>query len=122
LVVRALDYAVGGKVRSQDSIYQLVTALKSDENREQAWTYIQKNWEKVQPQLTPESGASLVSSTGNFCSAGARSSVERFFAAHKVHAADQYLKHALESIDGCIELRALQEPKLKQWLAAQPKP
>ncbi|MGD0546219.1 MAG: M1 family metallopeptidase [Terracidiphilus sp.] len=122
LVERALDYAVGGKVRSQDSIYQLVTALKSDENREQAWTYIQKNWEKVQPQLTPESGASLVSSTGNFCSAGARSSVERFFAAHKVHAADQYLKHALESIDGCIELRALQEPKLKQWLAAQPKP
>jgi len=32
------------------------------------------------------------------------------------------LRHALERIDGCIEFRKLQEPNLKQWLAAQPKP
>jgi hypothetical protein len=48
--------------------------------------------------------------------------VEKFFSTHKVAASDQALKHAIESIDGCIELRKLQEPKLKQWLAAQPKP
>jgi aminopeptidase N/puromycin-sensitive aminopeptidase len=47
--------------------------------------------------------------------------VEAFFSTHKVAASDMALKHALEHIDGCIELRALQEPKLKQWLAAQPK-
>jgi aminopeptidase N/puromycin-sensitive aminopeptidase len=67
-------------------------------------------------------GGFLVRSTGSFCSADARASVEKFFAAHKVPSADQAFKHALESIDGCIELRKLQEPKLKQWLAAQPKP
>jgi hypothetical protein len=28
------------------------------------------------------------------------------------------LKHAVEQINGCITLRSLQEPGLKQWLAA----
>ena len=122
LVQRSLDYALSGKVRNQDSIIQFAIALRIDENRDRAWKYIQDNWEKVQTQLTPEMGGYLVHSTGNFCSADARASVEKFFAAHKVPSADQSLKHALENIDGCIELRKLQEPKLKQWLAAQPKP
>ena len=47
---------------------------------------------------------------------------DRFFATHKVAASDVALKHAIEHIKGCIELRALQEPSLDQWLAAQPKP
>ena len=122
LVQRSLDYALSGKVRNQDSIIQFAIALRIDENRDRAWKYIQDNWEKVQTQLTPEMGGFLVRSTGNFCSADARASVEKFFAAHKVPAADKALKHAVENIDGCIELRKLQEPKLKQWLAAQPKP
>jgi aminopeptidase N/puromycin-sensitive aminopeptidase len=48
--------------------------------------------------------------------------VKNFFSTHKVAASDLALKHAIERIDGCIELRALQEPNLKLWLAAQPKP
>jgi aminopeptidase N len=119
---RSLDYALSGKVRNQDSIIQLAIALQIEETRDPAWKYIQDNWEKVQTQLTPEMGGYLVRSTGNFCSADARANVEKFFAAHKVPSADQALKHAIESIDGCIELRKLQEPKLKQWLGAQPKP
>jgi aminopeptidase N/puromycin-sensitive aminopeptidase len=122
LAQRSLDYALSGKVRNQDSIIQLGIALQVEETRDQAWKYIQDNWEKVQTQLTPEMGGFLVRSTGSFCSADARASVEKFFAAHKVPSADQALRHAIESIDGCIELRKLQEPKLKQWLAAQPKP
>jgi aminopeptidase N/puromycin-sensitive aminopeptidase len=120
LAQRSMDYAVSGKVRNQDAVIQFAIALGSSENREQAWAYIQNNWEKVQAQFTTEMGAVLVSSTGRFCSADGRSSVEKFFSTHKVAASDKALKHALESIDGCIELRALQEPNLKQWLAGQP--
>jgi aminopeptidase N len=122
LAQRSLDYALSGKVRNQDSIIQFAIALQVEETRDQAWKYIQDNWEKVQTQLTPEMGGYLVRSTGNFCSAEARASVQTFFAAHKVPSANQSFKHALESIDGCIELRTLQEPNLKKWLAAQPKP
>jgi aminopeptidase N/puromycin-sensitive aminopeptidase len=48
--------------------------------------------------------------------------VEEFFSTHKVAASDKVLKHAVERIDGCSEMRALQGPNLKQWLAIQRKP
>ncbi len=44
----------------------------------------------------------------------------QFFAAHKVPDSDQALKHAIEHINGCIELRDQQEPQLKTWLAKTP--
>jgi aminopeptidase N/puromycin-sensitive aminopeptidase len=119
---RALDYAVSGKVRNQDAAAQLALALEDDANREQAWKYIESHWEKVQALLTPEMGSHLVHATGSFCTADGRASVTEFFGAHKVAAADQALRHAIESIDGCIELRRLQEPKLREWLRASPKP
>jgi aminopeptidase N/puromycin-sensitive aminopeptidase len=122
LVRRSLDYASSGKVRNQDATIQFATALQIDNNRDQSWKYIQDNWEKVQAQFTTAMGAALVGSTSGFCSAESRASVESFFSTHKVAAADVALKHALERIDGCIEFRKLQEPNLKQWLAAQPKP
>ncbi|MFZ1085387.1 MAG: M1 family metallopeptidase [Terracidiphilus sp.] len=121
LATRSLDYALSGKVRNQDAAIQLGIALQGDETRDLAWSYIQSHWEKVAPLLTPELGSFLVSSTGQFCSTEARADVQKFFAVHKVPSADQSVKHALESIDGCIELRKLQEPKLKEWLGAQAK-
>jgi aminopeptidase N/puromycin-sensitive aminopeptidase len=122
LVQRSLDYAASGKVRNQDAVIQFAIALQIEENREQAWKYIQNNWGQVQAQFTTEMGAILVRSTGSFCSTNGRASVEQFFSTHKVASSDKALKHALENIDGCIELRTLQEPNLKQWLGALPKP
>jgi aminopeptidase N/puromycin-sensitive aminopeptidase len=120
LLQRALDYAVSSKVRNQDALIQFAIALQIDESRDQAWKYVQAHWDQVQALLTPELGSALVGSTGSFCSAQARDDVKSFFATHKVPAADKALKHAIEHIDGCIELRTLQEPNLKQWLATQP--
>jgi aminopeptidase N/puromycin-sensitive aminopeptidase len=120
LVQRSLDYAASGKVRNQDSAIQFAIALQVPANRDLAWKYIQSHWEKVQAQLTTEMGAVLVGSTSGFCSANARDEVKNFFASHKVASSDLALKHALERIDGCIELRSLQEPNLRQWIAAQP--
>jgi aminopeptidase N/puromycin-sensitive aminopeptidase len=122
LVQRSLDYAASGKVRNQDAAIQFAIALQIPATRDPAWKYIQSHWEKVQAQLTTEMGGVLVGSTGGFCSADARDDVKNFFSTHKVASSDIALRHALERIDGCIELRSLQEPNLKQWIAAQPKP
>jgi len=122
LVQRSLDYAVSGKVRNQDAAIQVAIALQIPATRDLAWRYIQSHWEKVQAQFTTEMGAVLVGSTGGFCSADARDDVKNFFSTHKVASSDMALKHSLERIDGCIELRSLQEPNLKQWIAAQAKP
>jgi aminopeptidase N/puromycin-sensitive aminopeptidase len=120
LVQRALDYSVSGKVRNQDASTQFAIELSIDKNRDPVWNYIKANWDKVQAQVAPRAVA-LVRSTGNFCSADARDDVEQFFAAHQVAGSGVALKHTIERINGCIELRTLQEPNLKQWLATQPK-
>jgi aminopeptidase N len=117
LVERSLNLAVSGKVRNQDVAIQLAIPLQFEETHDHAWKYIQNHWDQVQPQLTTNSGSTLVGSAGSFCSEAGRDDVEKFFSAHKVAAADQALKHSIERINGCIELRALQESKLKDWLA-----
>jgi len=121
LTVRALDYAASGKVRNQDTARQFGIALQLSETREQAWKYIQSHWDQVQAQVSPQMLTRVVASTGSFCTQSGRDSVKDFFTTHKVPAANISLKHALEHIDGCIELRTLQEPNLNKWLAALPK-
>jgi len=119
LVDRALNLAVSGAVRNQDAAEQFAESLKIDENRAQTWRFIQTHWDQVRAQFTIDMGARLVAGTEAFCSPAGRDSVEKFFSTHKVAAADVSLRHAVEAINGCIELRSSQEPQLKSWLAAQ---
>jgi hypothetical protein len=108
-------------VRNQDALIQFAMALQADATRDITWKYSSRpTGMTVQAQLTTEFGTYLVNSTGSFCSAQARDDVQSFFSTHKVAAAERTLKHAIEGINGCIEFRSLQQPNLKQWLAAQP--
>lgn len=116
---RALDYTVSGKVRNQDAPIELLIMLEGLDTRDQAWQYVQQNWDKVMAQLTEWGGGYVVSATGSFCSAEARDQVQSFFAAHKVHASERALARAKDQINDCIELRSAQEPKLKEWVASQ---
>ena len=117
---RALEYDVSGKVRNQDAAIQFAISLQIPVTRKLAWSFIKDNWQKVQAELTTSMGQILVGSTGAFCSAEARSDVQSFFATHKVAASETPLNQAVERINGCIALRAAQEPKLKSWLDRQP--
>jgi aminopeptidase N len=121
LVQRSLDYAATSKVRNQDALIQYAIGLQIDATRQQTWNYIKSHWDVLHTLLTPELGGILVGSTGAFCSADTRDDVQSFFATHKVPSADRALKHSIESINGCIELRKLQEPNLDRWIASQPK-
>ena len=121
LVQRSLEYAVSGKVRSQDALIQFMIGLDVDANREQTWKYLKSHWDAIRPLLTPELGSGLVGSTSAFCSAQARDDMKSFFAEHRVPDSDRALKQSVERIDGCIELRSLQQPNLDKWVASQPK-
>ncbi len=117
---RALQFAVSGKVKSQDAAIQLAIALQIPPERQLAWKFIQSHWPQVHAELTPELGEILVASSGSFCNAGARDQVQSFYSTHKVAAASLSLKHAIEEINGCIQLRQDQEANLKSWLQEQP--
>ena len=120
LARRALDYAVSNKVRNQDTFIQLGIALSVEPTRDQTWTYIKQNWDKVQSQLTTVGGGAIIEATSGFCTTEARDDVQRFFAEHKVAASNVSLTHAVDRINGCIEFRKLQEPNLEKWLATRP--
>ena len=122
LVGRTLDYAVSGQVRNQDSWRLFFSLLRQPETQDQAWAYIQQNWDKVHAQLTTSSGADVVQATGYFCTVQRRDEVAGFFATHKVDAAERTLAKAIDSINDCIHLRAAQQPNLHRWLEAQPQP
>ena len=98
---------------------ELLIMLQGTDTRDLAWQYIQQNWDKVQAQLTTSMGGYLVSGTGSFCSAEKRDEVVSFFTTHKVPASERALARAKDQINDCIELRSLQEPKLKEWIASQ---
>jgi aminopeptidase N len=119
LARRALEYAISDKVRNQDAAIQLAISLSEDKTRDVAWNFIQNNWDEVKKEFTPELGSAVVGATSTFCSEQSRDDVSQFFSTHKVPAADQTLKHSIERINGCIELRHLQEPNLRSWLETQ---
>ncbi|WP_263381913.1 M1 family metallopeptidase [Granulicella arctica] len=119
LVTRTLDYAVSGQVRNQSSWILIAVLLSQRETSEQAWSYVQSNWDKVHAQLTASSGARIVSAAGAFCTVQKRDEVSSFFATHKVDGADRTLAKSIDGINACIQLRASQEPNLKQWLDQQ---
>jgi aminopeptidase N/puromycin-sensitive aminopeptidase len=121
LARRSLDYAVSGKVRNQDAVFQLAIALQDNATRDATWNYIKSNWDKVQAQFTTFMGALLVESSGSFCSAEGRDEVKAFFAEHKVPDSSVGLQRAVDRINACAEFRQLQEGNLQQWLAGQGK-
>jgi aminopeptidase N/puromycin-sensitive aminopeptidase len=114
---RALDYIVSDKVRNQDSPLLLAAEFRGRQTRDLAWQFTQQSWDKVRSQLTTSSGGSLVVAAGNFCSVEDRDNVTAFYATHHVPSSERALKLAADQINGCIELRRDQEPKLKEWLA-----
>jgi aminopeptidase N/puromycin-sensitive aminopeptidase len=119
LVKRTLDMVADGKIRNQDSWILISILLSRQETREQTWSYVKQNWEKVSAQFTTSSGNRVVAATSSFCSVEKRDDVTSFFTAHKVMAAERTLKQAADSINGCIQLHEAQEPNLKEWLAAK---
>ena len=121
LVTRTLDYATSGQVRNQSSWILISILMSRVETRDQAWSYVKNNWDKVHAQLTASSGARIVAAAGSFCTEKQRDEVQGFFATHKVDGAERTLSKSIDSINACIQLKAEQEPKLKQWLDQQKK-
>lgn len=116
---RAMEYAISGKVRNQDAIFEFMAPLGQRQTRNVAWNFIQQNWDEVQKQFTTAMGGYLVGATGVFCSEQKKQEVVSFFEAHPVPASSDALQRAEDSIDQCVQLRSAQGPNLEKWAAQQ---
>ena len=118
LVERTLEFALSDEVRNQDSWELIALLLARRATQDQAWAFVQQHWAEIERKSTENSGARIVEAAGAFCTASRRDEVASFFAAHPVESSERALKKTLDSIDGCIRLRAAQEPELRKWLDA----
>jgi aminopeptidase N/puromycin-sensitive aminopeptidase len=119
LVERALQYAVSGKVKNQDSGWLIVSEIGHPETRDQAWDFVRNQWSSVQAQLTTATASALVGSTGNFCSATRLDEAENFFSAHPVEPTGRALRKAKGRIGECIARRKAQQAPLEEFLRSQ---
>ena len=110
---------MSGKVKNQDALRLVQIEMSDRRTRDIAWQWVQHNWSRVQAQITTWAGASLVASTGNFCSVERSMQVSEFFREHTVPAASHALDQARDKITDCVDLRAAQGANLKQWLRTE---
>ncbi|HTV06685.1 MAG TPA: M1 family metallopeptidase [Acidobacteriaceae bacterium] len=119
LATRALNFAVSGKVRNQDSVLLIGGMLSGRRTRDVTWQYVQGHWPQVHAQLTEWMEARLVSGASSFCTADKRDEVMNFFTTHKMHAAARTLLQTRDHINDCIDLRSMQGENLQNWASGQ---
>jgi aminopeptidase N/puromycin-sensitive aminopeptidase len=113
---RTLNYAISPDVRSQDALGLVTSVMATPEGEKLAWDFILSHWDAVQKVGGPFASAQVVGSTGSFCDAHMRDEVEKFFAAHKIEAAERTYRQSIERINNCVDLKAQQEKQLASWL------
>jgi aminopeptidase N/puromycin-sensitive aminopeptidase len=118
LVERTLQLALSDEVRSQDRWELIALLLARRQTQDAAWAFVQQHWAEIEGKATAGSGTRIVEATGAFCTVQRRDEVKSFFAAHPVKSAERTLARSIDSIDDCVEMRAAEEPKLRQWLDA----
>jgi aminopeptidase N/puromycin-sensitive aminopeptidase len=116
LVQRTAEYAISPEVRPQDVLFLLTPLMRNPAARHATWTFIQQHWEAVAARLDNYSTGPLVASMRSFCDGSDRDSVEHFFQAHPLPAAERTLRQSIEGINNCIDLRQQQSPRLAAWL------
>jgi aminopeptidase N/puromycin-sensitive aminopeptidase len=116
LLQKTLDFAVSPDVRSQDSLGLITNVLVNPAGQQLAWDFIQSHWDAVAKAGGPFASAQVVGATSSFCDAEMRDQVTKFFAAHKVEAAERTYKQSIERINNCVDLKAQQESQLASWL------
>jgi aminopeptidase N len=116
LLIRTIEYARSGAVRTQDSTLLIGAALRNPAGRPATWDYVKKNWSEITANIPSYSSGTLVFSAGDVCDAASRQDVESFLASHQIPVSPRMIQHTEETMNLCIDMRAKQESKLGAWL------
>lgn len=119
LNARAIDLALSGKIRSQDSPFFLGSMVQNFNPvaRKQTWEAIKTHWDALQ-KLVPTSLRAFTAPVGIFCDAASKKDVQDFFATHDPGSGSRALQQSLERIDRCIAFRAAQQASFDRAIAA----
>ncbi|KAL0822477.1 hypothetical protein ABMA28_004534 [Loxostege sticticalis] len=100
LLNRVLDFALSDEVRSQDTVFVIVSVAVSRNGRDLAWQFFKDHWQEFMDRY--QGGfllARLVkSTTENFASEAAAQEIEAFFRDHHSPGTERSVQQALETV------------------------
>lgn len=94
-----IEFSISPEVRSQDTVFIIVSIAKTKKGRELVWKFLQDNWQTVFDRC--QGGMlrnHLVKITENFASEEKAQEVEKFFAATNLQSVGRAVQQSLESI------------------------
>ncbi|NP_001268818.1 puromycin-sensitive aminopeptidase-like isoform X1 [Bombyx mori] len=100
LLRRVLDFAISDEVRSQDTVFVIVSVAVSRNGRDLAWQFFKDHFQEF---IERYQGGFLLarlvkSTTENFASEAAAQEIEEFFSTHESPGAERSVQQALESV------------------------
>ncbi|XP_047026793.1 puromycin-sensitive aminopeptidase [Helicoverpa zea] len=100
LLNKVLDFAISDEVRSQDTVFVIVSVAVSKNGRDLAWQFFKDHWQQFMDRY--QGGfllARLVkSTTENFASETCAQEIEQFFRTHASPGTERSVQQALETV------------------------
>jgi aminopeptidase N len=117
LTKETLDWTLTPAVRGQD-LYLLLGLLENPASQNATWDFMRAHFD----DLMRKTGGGLggvgvfLYGTQSFCEPQKANEVKQFFEQHPFPGTERSQREAIESINGCVDLRAQQQSKLAAWL------
>jgi len=119
LAQRALEFATGSEVKSQDSPGFLRGLLVNPATRGATWEWMRTQWDQVSKRFPYWALESAISGLGTSCDAGTLREINEFFATRPAPGAERRIRVAKERIETCVAFRDAQRPALQRFLSGK---
>ena len=116
LAQRALEFATGDEVKSQDSPRYLRELLANPAARAATWQWMRTEWDHVARRFPYWALEAAVGGLGTACDAATQSEMNEFFAKHPAPGAERRIRIAKERVETCVAFRDAQRPALERFL------
>ncbi|MFO0756761.1 MAG: M1 family metallopeptidase [Byssovorax sp.] len=118
LLRHALDRMLGDQIKLADSFYVFNAAMTWAASRPTVLGWVKEHFAELKTRMPDFLVARLSSVVASICDAGERQESARFFTEglRATEGAERALALALETVDGCVDLRAREGARLKKRL------
>jgi aminopeptidase N len=116
LIDKTLQLSLAEETAPDDILNLLSVEMANTHGRDAAWKFFREHFSELRHRA-PEFGFSrVVLATSRLCDEKSAKEVEKFFAEHKVEAAEKKVAAAVTSIRSCTDLKKRESVNLTRWL------
>jgi len=117
-MTKTLEMTLNGEVRTQDAPYLLASCLRNRFNAGLVWSFIRRNWEKINSTFPPSSIVRMLSGLRALTDRSTAEDVEKFFTGNPVTHGKLMLAQHLELMRVNVALREREEKRFGDSLTS----